>query len=169
MLSLSIIKDENNSLLISQQHLDKYVNQYTQKERFTLLKTESSITHFAKQFIANQSKELENIQADLQEKVKEELAYQAYDLSEAKKKISLILQLKLVDENHFIDLQTQKIKWLQPINILKRGYSLSFDSKRNIIKTMKDVPVGAEITTQFMDGELTSIVKSTKFVDNESS
>jgi hydroxymethylbilane synthase len=37
------------------------------------------------------------------------------------------------------------------------------------VHSMKDVPVGAEITTQFMDGELTSIIKSTKFVDNESS
>ncbi|HRS54263.1 MAG TPA: exodeoxyribonuclease VII large subunit, partial [Bacteroidales bacterium] len=51
----------------------------------------------------------------------------------------------------------EKIKILDPINILKRGYSITLYNNKPI-KNSEDIKEGDKIKTKLMNGELTSII-----------
>lgn len=66
--------------------------------------------------------------------------------------------IKLKGEN--IKLLSEKIGLLSPLNILKRGYSITFKlPNRDVIRTMKDIQKGALIETLLSDGGLISKVE----------
>jgi len=45
-----------------------------------------------------------------------------------------------------------------PINNLKKGYSLVYDKKHKLVKSIHELKENTELTTRFMDGEITSRV-----------
>jgi len=65
------------------------------------------------------------------------------------------------DENSRLNLLGKQADLLDPVIILKRGYSLTF-SQGKLLKSAKDVKKGEELTTRLFDGELKSQVVSGK-------
>ena len=55
-----------------------------------------------------------------------------------------------------------RLEALSPMKILKRGYSLSFNHKDELVKKVKDVKTGEQIRVRLIDGELFSEVKKIK-------
>ena len=45
-----------------------------------------------------------------------------------------------------------------PVNNLKKGYSLVYDKKHKLVKSIHELKENSELTTRFVDGEITSTV-----------
>jgi len=68
-----------------------------------------------------------------------------------------VLQYLLKQQNALQQVQT-KIEMLQPENILKRGYSITFKNGK-ALHNADEVSVGEEIVTKLRQGEVKSVVK----------
>jgi exodeoxyribonuclease VII large subunit len=62
------------------------------------------------------------------------------------------LRLQLADMSHALNN-------LSPLNILARGYSVTYDEKNQVIGSCRDVKPGTSIKTRLHEGELVSIVE----------
>jgi len=47
---------------------------------------------------------------------------------------------------------------VSPLNTLQRGYSISFDSKGQVVRELRAVQVGDSLTTRLADGSISSVV-----------
>lgn len=47
---------------------------------------------------------------------------------------------------------------MSPLNTLQRGYSISFDAKGQVVRTLQTVQVGDTLTTRLADGSISSVV-----------
>lgn len=73
-----------------------------------------------------------------------------------------IIKKKNINLQHFAD----KTRLLDPVNVLKRGYSITYYNGKSLRK-VNNVKAGDEIRTRLMQGELTSIIMKTKKINNE--
>jgi exodeoxyribonuclease VII large subunit len=55
-----------------------------------------------------------------------------------------------------------KLNVLNPLGILERGYSVTFDARGAVLKSAENLPTGTEIRTRLHQGELVSKVIATK-------
>ena len=55
-----------------------------------------------------------------------------------------------------------KLSILNPLNIMERGYSITFDRNEQLIKSRKQVQTGDEISVVLKDGQLLCEVKESK-------
>lgn len=67
--------------------------------------------------------------------------------------------------NHKVRLQKEVLNYngmmlnsFNPLNILNKGYSLTFDTERNLIKSVKEAHINQEIDVQLRDGKLVCTV-----------
>lgn len=65
---------------------------------------------------------------------------------------------RLGEEKRFLDKEEKALALLHPLNVLRRGYTLTF-SEGKIIKSIQDCSVGQELCTQMFDGRVMSEVK----------
>jgi Exonuclease VII, large subunit len=63
----------------------------------------------------------------------------------------------LQNQYHFVDSKLQFVQMVSPVNILKRGYTLTIKNGR-IITSVQDVSVDDRIETRFKDGVSVSVV-----------
>ena len=87
------------------------------------------------------------------------IVYAERDFIDNQLKLNLIRASKLSLKNNFsiIEGQEKVVNLLNPLNLLKRGYSLTLvDGK--IIKTINDIQEGQIIQSQFVDGTIDSKV-----------
>jgi exodeoxyribonuclease VII large subunit len=60
---------------------------------------------------------------------------------------------------HEIDLRAARVAALDPTSLLRRGWSITRDADGRIVRSVTDVVPGTVITTQLVDGELTSRIE----------
>lgn len=65
----------------------------------------------------------------------------------------------ITKENVSIANMERNIELLNPVNILKRGFSITYYGKDNAVTSASDVKAGDVLRTVFADGEVKSIVK----------
>lgn len=106
------------------------------KERNTLYELSKKIRFFVQNIIQEQKYQLKTYIARL------ENVYSSY-IKEAKHKIEKL-------EN--------SVKLLDPVNVLKRGYSITYYNNRPV-KSIKELGKNVRITTKLYDGEIISIVE----------
>lgn len=58
--------------------------------------------------------------------------------------------------------QTSKLHVLNPLSIMERGYSITFDGKKNVIKSKEQVKTGDNVTVVLKDGQILCEVKELK-------
>lgn len=107
------------------------------KEKSKLLKTRQHLEFESEKFLEHQSRVLGQNQQRLEQSTYGILNHHKQNL----KTHGMILKL------------------VNPEQILKRGYSLQYDSKGNIIISSSSLKQGDELITQFKDGIVKSIVK----------
>ncbi len=76
-----------------------------------------------------------------------------------KKNINTILKQKVENIALQISNFEKRLKDLHPYNVLARGYSLTYNSDKTLIKSIKQVNKNDTIKTQIKDGEIVSIVQ----------
>ncbi len=76
----------------------------------------------------------------------------SYKLKSASARFSEKLRKMIHDNHHKLSIAEKSIKLLDPENILKRGYSITYH-KGNAIKSIKELKKGEAITTKYYNGE----------------
>ena len=73
------------------------------------------------------------------------------------------LQKKLlVQKKHGIELLTQNLNNLSPLNIMSRGYSIVLDRNNFIIKSVEKIKHGDNVEIRFSDGSAAAVIDSVK-------
>ncbi len=83
-------------------------------------------------------------------------------LDESKEKIYLNLKNYLEYYKQSLETKREKLDALNPINTMKRGYSIVMDKDENIISSVKDVDRGDILLIDMNDGEIKSETKEVK-------
>ncbi len=68
------------------------------------------------------------------------------------------IQKNIDNKTHTLQNLTDKITALSPTNVLKRGFSITYDKDKKIIKSVNDVKENDHIYTTFYDGTIESVV-----------
>ncbi|WP_297406132.1 exodeoxyribonuclease VII large subunit [uncultured Cetobacterium sp.] len=118
---------------------------YLEKElKRTLLQKEEKINNFKKNYI------LKNFKNIIEEK--------NYELMKREEKIENIMGKILKNYEHMLDIKVEKAISLNPMEILKRGYSIT-KINGQILKDSSQVKVGDEIENILKSGKIISEVK----------
>lgn len=67
-----------------------------------------------------------------------------------------------LDRSRFaLRLMDQRLQALDPVRLLKRGYSLTFTADGTLVRGVSDAPAGMVLTTQLAEGKVQSVVSLT--------
>jgi len=65
-----------------------------------------------------------------------------------------MVEQKINDTTNHFDRQLDKLSLLNPLETMKRGYSITYNAENKIIKSTKLVSPGDSVTVQLSDGSL---------------
>lgn len=77
------------------------------------------------------------------------------DISRLQKKV-------IVQKKHDLELLTQNLNNLSPLNIMSRGYSIILDSELRIIKSVENLRHGDTVEIRFADGSAGAVINTVK-------
>lgn len=96
-------------------------------------------------------------------RVKQELT----KISDMTTRLDLIFNQRLTREKLKLNSLIDKIDLTSPLKILSRGYSITYDSNGNTVKSGNDISVNDTIEVQLNDAKAVAIVKSIEFKGEE--
>lgn len=64
-------------------------------------------------------------------------------------------------------LMDQRLQALDPVRLLKRGYSLTFTADGTLVRNASDAPAGTVLTTQLAEGKVQSVVSSDIIIEQQ--
>jgi hypothetical protein len=82
-------------------------------------------------------------------------------------RLGLLIDKKFGDYTNLLDKLSIRISSANPIEIMKRGFTQTKNSKGLILSSVSDYKIGEEIETLFADGSIYSEIKTIKEKDNE--
>lgn len=68
----------------------------------------------------------------------------------------------LVQKKHDLELLTQNLNNLSPLNIMSRGYSIVLDKNKSLIKSVEKINKGDIVEIRFADGTAAAVINSVK-------
>jgi exodeoxyribonuclease VII large subunit len=68
----------------------------------------------------------------------------------------------LVQKKHDLELLTQNLNNLSPLNIMSRGYSIVLDRNKSVIKSVEKIGKGDTVEIRFADGTAAAVINSVK-------
>lgn len=90
---------------------------------------------------------------------------QLKNLTEQKRRS--VKEIFQTNHSHFMK-NLEKLTLVNPLNIMKRGFTIAYSDKNNIIKTSKQINKNDNLTLRFIDGTVTCQVKDIGREDDES-
>ncbi len=88
-------------------------------------------------------------------------------LDNYEEQLRLLMERKISQKRHVLELYIEKMKGLSPLNKLKGGYGFVADEEGHAIRSVKKVKAGDRIKVSVTDGEMEAIVdKIEKAADN---
>ena len=82
----------------------------------------------------------------------------SYNISIISKDLIPVVQHRLTKESYKLQLIQQKLETLDPVLLLKRGYSIT-TFKGKVVKKAADLKRGDEVETRFENGTVKSIIE----------
>ena len=79
-------------------------------------------------------------------------------IEELKRRLLDSMDRNLLMQRHQLALAAEKLDTVSPLATLQRGYSITRNKKGAVVTSTKQVETGENITTRFVDGEITSTV-----------
>ncbi|MCF7875128.1 MAG: exodeoxyribonuclease VII large subunit [Candidatus Omnitrophica bacterium] len=134
--SEEILEDKKQGLQNTALRFDSAVTGYFQVQKELLLEKKHSIVNLSKMHLQDQKNKIINIGKD----------------------IGSFSKRLLEDSRNYLSHIDEKIKLLDPKNVLKRGYSVTY-LKNKAIKSIDDLEIGDKIKTVLYKGEVESEVK----------
>ncbi len=83
---------------------------------------------------------------------------QTTKLKHTRQMLNISIQKRIEKEKYLLDNKSDIIKMLNPLNVLKRGYSITTINGKPI-KSVSQIKKGESITTKISDGEFVSVIK----------
>jgi exodeoxyribonuclease VII large subunit len=131
----------------------------------SLKKQNQSINQLSQQFITRNKQYIQNTNNNLNKQIFKLRTLTPVIINKQKQKVNNLQHWlgnapasMLRHKKQELEKYSQLMHLADPINILKRGYSITTINGKSI-KSVKDIPIKAQIKTQLVDGILTSIVE----------
>ncbi|MGE5393262.1 MAG: exodeoxyribonuclease VII large subunit [Candidatus Saccharibacteria bacterium] len=173
------LEDHRNRLNDAADELSVLVNQLIVKQKNRLNIARIQLTNSSDAFLTSQLSELKAVTVSAKNNVSRFVTLQNHQLDQSGRQVGYILrrqmmkkQNSLIQYQQLVRLRAQetlrtekkslasildKLRLVDPLNILKRGYSLTLVNGR-ILKSVKHVRQGDLLETQLRDGKVISIV-----------
>ena len=84
------------------------------------------------------------------------------DLSSLEEELHESIKERIVNLKEDIDNFQKRLELINPMNVLKRGYSITTNEKGEVISSIKDVSQNDKIITKVADGEIISVTSEIK-------
>ncbi|MBL0191526.1 MAG: exodeoxyribonuclease VII large subunit [Saprospiraceae bacterium] len=126
-----------------------------------LIQTGRDIERISIDIIRNTSNRLEAIQDRLNSSAMGQIANFKYKLDEIFYKMIFGAKQHLQTQKHQLEMNFQNIHLNNPLVILKKGYTLTFQNDKKILSA-GSINIHQSITTVFHDGEITSSILKSK-------
>lgn len=81
------------------------------------------------------------------------------ELNNKKESMNLKIKQLIEMDSHFIDSKAKLVNAYNPLNILKKGYSIVYDSKNKIVASVNDVHAGDNLNIRVSDGNINATIK----------
>lgn len=99
-------------------------------------------------------------------KLKLELLSPAYQLRQKKQylvdceeRMRELMKLKLQRKKHQLAVYMERMRGLSPLEKLQSGYGFVTDSKGGVVRSVKEISIGDEITISLSDGDMKAVVE----------
>ncbi len=93
---------------------------------------------------------------------REAARHAAKGLDVAKLKLLQRMHAIMKERGHAFDMHAKRLDALSPLKVMQRGYSLVYDEKRKLVKSIQEVQLGDTVRVRLADGELDCTVWSMK-------
>ena len=84
------------------------------------------------------------------------------DISSLEEELHESMKERIVNLKEDIDNFQKRLELINPMNVLKRGYSITTNEKGEVIRSIKDVSQNDKIITKVADGEIISVTSEIK-------
>ena len=125
----------------------------------TVNNAQNSITRLVQQKLSTLSTQLSSVSEAIPRLFSIVKTRQEAKIDALQQRIPMLLERRLLAENHRLQLMEEKLKALDPQLLLKRGYSITLHKGR-AVKDATTLKAGDEIETRLAQGLIHSIVKS---------
>ena len=125
----------------------------------TVNNAQNSITRLVQQKLSTLSAQLSSVSEAIPRLFSIVKTRQEAKIDALQQRLPMLLERRLLAENHRLQLMEEKLKALDPQLLLKRGYSITLHKGR-AVKDATTLKAGDEIETRLAQGLIHSIVKS---------
>ncbi|WP_421918333.1 exodeoxyribonuclease VII large subunit [Marinifilum sp.] len=159
-------KGINEILLEASENLTYLSNKFSpmvksileKKSKQLLLANEKAINS-ARQLIKSHSFGLENLADKLKPGLKHRLIHERNHTTNLQSKIGIRVGRLLENQRHKLVLHEQSVRYLNPENILQKGYTLTLKEGK-IVKDISSLSINDSIETKFKDGSIESKIQN---------
>ncbi|MEX0964776.1 MAG: exodeoxyribonuclease VII large subunit [Pseudohongiellaceae bacterium] len=138
------LKHPDRRLQEQAQNLDRLEIRMRRALRGNLTTQQTELTQLRRNLLANSPKQL--------------LERNRIRLSAGRSRLDQSLRAQLAANRSSLTTLTRSLNSVSPLNTLARGYSITFDSASQVIRSGDDVKVGETISTKLLTGEIVSTV-----------
>ena len=125
----------------------------------TVNNAQNSITRLVQQKLSTLSTQLSSVSEAIPRLFSIVKTRQEAKIDALQQRLPMLIERRLLAENHRLQLMEEKLKALDPQLLLKRGYSITLHNGR-AVKDATPLKAGDEIETRLAQGLIHSIVKS---------
>lgn len=83
-------------------------------------------------------------------------------LMDRENRLQFLMKQRVLENRHRLDILTERMKGLSPLDKLSKGYAIVTDEKQNVIRSVNGLSAGDTIKVELMDGDVTASVMSTQ-------
>lgn len=154
-----VLTDASEKLLFLSNKFSPLVKNILDKKSNQLVRNNQKLIHSAKQLTQVHLHHLDNLKTNLKFGVEHRLSYEKSSTKNLQSKIGIRINRLIENQKHKLLLNTQSIKYLNPENIIQKGYTLTLKNGC-IVKDISALQINNKIETLFKNGVVESeIVK----------
>jgi exodeoxyribonuclease VII large subunit len=154
------IGDKQVELTRSSNHLHRMVGQFTFKKEHRLEKMKHQLRSSVLLWFSFHENQIGKKRTAIKHAIDDSLLKQNATIMHFKDRLIAKTGRRVLKEQERIHYHENTARLIDPVNVLKRGYSITF-SNGKLIKTAGQLKVNDEIETRFVAGKLKSIVTKT--------
>ncbi len=158
----SYLTRTQSELKMLQYRLEKqHPNYRLQRQSQQLDELESRLTAAVRRSISNRQRHVEKLSYRLElHSPIQSITRQKYALTRARQRLLDAMDRQLLANRHHLAITAEKLDTVSPLATLQRGYSITRNDQKQVIRHAADVRPGTRLITTLADGEIHSVVES---------
>ena len=137
---------------ITPSELADFLIQHFHQFAVPVLEAETYLNTKLPSYFVEKAQEIHQVSRQFQLAAKNLLEIQRRELAVIRNSLTMVSRQHLTNEKNALMSLEQQIKLLHPDNVLKRGFSISYQ-KGKVIKSIDEIDLDEEMITQFYDGQ----------------